>query len=293
MLNAIDDKGKYIKNSIKKSLKPFIRWPGGKRWLINRYPGLILPPVDGTYFEPFLGSAAMFASVYPRHSILSDLNKELISTFIALRDHQKAVEDMLKIHQRHHCEAYYYTMRSATHLSGPEVAARFLYLNRTCFNGIYRVNRKGQFNVPMGSRQNIHRSDDDFTAWSSALKTCELLTGDFEASIKMASTGDVIYADPPYSVRHNLNAFRKYNESLFSWEDQERLAHVLTEAAVKGVQVVISNANHPTVSELYPELFSRCEITRNSSIAASSAKRGAYDELLLWTRGAINERILS
>lgn len=120
-----------------------------------------------------------------------------------------------------------------------------------------------------------------------------MVAGDFEDVIQKATKGDVIYADPPYTVRHNLNAFRKYNESLFSWEDQERLAQALTDAALRDVRVVVSNANHSTVSDLYPAVFSRRAIARNSSIAASSDKRGAYDELLLWTEGAINELVLS
>lgn len=274
-------------------LRPFIRWPGGKRWLVSRYPGLIPAPVQGTYFEPFLGSAAMFASVQPRRSVLGDLNPELIATFAAVRDDPKGLEELLTQHHSQHNESHYYSLRAKLSGTDTEMAARFLYLNRTCFNGIYRVNQNGQFNVPIGSRNKVYRSEDDFAAWSSSLHECELILGDFEDIVKMASPGDLIYADPPYTVRHNLNAFRKYNESLFSWKDQERLARILTKAARRGVRVVVSNANHETVRDLYPDIFFRHEITRNSSIAASSEKRGAYDELLLWTEGAINGRSFS
>lgn len=274
-------------------LRPFIRWPGGKRWLVSRYPGLISTPVHGTYYEPFLGSAVIFASIQPQRAVLGDLNPELIATFAAVRDDPEAVKVLLEEHHSRHSKKHYYSVRSAVPGSGAEVAARFLYLNRTCFNGIYRVNRKGQFNVPIGSRGNVHRSEDDFTAWSAALQQCELVIGDFESVIQKTSKGDLIYADPPYTVRHNLNAFRKYNESLFSWEDQERLARVLTEATLRGARVIVSNANHETVSDLYPAVFSRHAISRNSSIAAASEKRGAYDELLLWTKGAIDEHVLS
>ena len=290
---TIDAETEYASNATRERLRPFIRWPGGKRWLVSRYPGLIASPTQGTYYEPFLGSAAIFASIQPKRAVLGDLNPELIATFVAVRDDSEAIEALLDLHHSRHSESHYYSVRSTVPNPGAETAARFLYLNRTCFNGIYRVNQKGQFNVPMGSRQNVRRPEDDYASWSSALKECELIVGDFEDVVQTASKGDLIYADPPYTVRHNMNAFRKYNESLFSWADQERLARVLTKSARKGVRVVVSNANHETVSDLYPSVFSRRAIARNSSIAAASAKRGAYNELLLWTEGAIDEHILS
>ena len=275
------------------TLRPFIRWPGGKRWLVSRFPGLFQLADDGTYFEPFLGSAAVFSSVRPAKSVLGDLNEDLIATFAAVRDTPEKVEALLERHHSRHSKNHYYSVRATVPKPGADTAARFLYLNRTCFNGIYRVNQKGHFNVPMGSRNSVCRPEDDFASWSLALQECELIVGDFEQVVQTTSKGDLIYADPPYSVRHNMNAFRKYNESLFSWEDQERLARVLTTSARKGVRVVVSNANHETVSDLYPALFSRHAIARNSPIAAASEKRGAYDELLLWTEGAIDEHVLS
>ena len=235
----------------------------------------------------------LFASVQPERAVLSDLNTELITTYAAVRDHPDTVATVLKRHHACHSESHYYATRSMAPESSVEIAGRFLYLNRTCFNGIYRVNRKGQFNVPIGSRQSVCRQEDDFLAWSTALEASDLISGDFEPVVQRASPGDVIYADPPYTVLHNLNAFRKYNESLFSWEDQVRLAAALSEAAQRGVRVVVSNANHPSVSELYPQGFLRTSIARNSSIAASSQKRGAFDELLLWTEGAIDEHVFS
>jgi DNA adenine methylase len=274
-------------------LRPFIRWAGGKRWLVSRYPGLIEGPTEGVFFEPFLGSAVVFSSIQPEQAVLSDLNPELIATYVAVRDQPDAVVAVLQLHHACHSESYYYATRSSTPESSAEIAGRFLYLNRTCFNGIYRVNQQGRFNVPMGSRENVLRPEDDFVAWSLALEKCELIAEDCEAVIQRASSGDIIYADPPYTVRHNLNSFRKYNESLFSWEDQVRLAVALSDAAQRGVRVVVSNANHSSVSELYPQAFLRKSIARNSSIAASPDKRGAFEELLLWTEGAIDERFFS
>jgi DNA adenine methylase len=144
----------------------------------------------------------------------------------------------------------------------------------------------------MGSRSSVLFADDDFHGWSALLSRAELRVADFEATIRMASQGDLVFADPPYVLKHNHNGFRKYNESIFSWQDQLRLAEVLNSAARRGVNVVLTNANHASVSELYSDQFRRVAVSRGSMVAASRHKRGSYEELLFWTEGAINEFIL-
>lgn len=272
-------------------LTPLIKWPGGKRWLVSRFPGLLRIDPSSCYFEPFLGGAAVFASYHPNNAFLSDLNRELVSAYLAIRANPTAIIQRLAEHQASHGPEYYYLVRSNISSDPLDAAARFIYLNRTCFNGIYRVNQRGEFNVPIGSRNSVLFETDDFSGWSRLLKYADIRACDFEESIETARRGDFVFADPPYVVKHNLNGFRKYNEALFSWADQERLARVLCRAAERGARVVATNANHPSVSELYPKYFRRKSVTRGSLVAGSAAKRGKTEELILWTEGAVNELV--
>jgi DNA adenine methylase len=274
------------------TVTPPIKWPGGKRWLMKRFPGLLNIDQRHRFFEPFLGGAAVFAHYRPRNAVLSDLNAELIGVYGAMREDPEGIVRRLWEHQMCHDREYYYRVRSITYDDPVDAAARFIYLNRTCFNGIYRVNQRGEFNVPIGSRNSVIFDSDDFVGWSRLLKQAEIRACDFEESIASAWAGDFVFADPPYVVKHNLNGFRKYNEALFSWSDQERLARVLCDAAERGVRVVATNANHPSVSLLYPKIFRRTPATRGSCVAGLAAKRGTTEELILWTEGAVNELVL-
>lgn len=233
----------------------------------------------------------MFASFQPEDAILSDVNRELVATYSTVRADPSGVIERLIEHQAKHGREHYYLIRARNCNDPVDAAARFIYLNRTCFNGIYRVNQLGEFNVPIGSRSSVLFETDNFEGWSSLLKHAELRVCDFEESIEVAGRGDFVFADPPYVVKHNLNGFRKYNEALFSWADQERLARVLCRAAERGAKVVATNANHPSVSQLYPNTFRRKAVTRGSLVAGSAAKRGKTEELILWTEGAVNELV--
>lgn len=278
-------------NKSDSQLSPFVKWPGGKRWLVASHAKWFFPKPFRRYCEPFLGSGAIFVALAPKKALLSDLNDHLITTFRAVRDDPASVEKLLCQHQLQHCREHYYATRAATPTSTPAIAARFIYLNRTCFNGIYRVNRKtGRFNVPMGDRTTVIFDTDDFHMWSQQLGNAEIQVCDFEESIAHCSRGDALFLDPPYTVQHNRNGFVRYNESLFSWDDQRRLAAAATCAAQRGVHVIITNAAHPSVSRLYPEaLFRRTQINRNSSVSAHHKGRGSFTELLLWTPGAMIE----
>jgi len=161
-------------------------------------------------------------------------------------------------------------------------ASRMIYLNRTCFNGIYRVNKEGLFNVPKGNRDLIIFSNDEFEAISSSLKNATIRQCDFEVLINEAKENDFIFADPPYTVRHNLNGFIKYNEVLFSWKDQERLARALIRAKERGVKILSTNANHASIRELYENNgFIIKVVSRFSSISASSENRKRFEELVI------------
>lgn len=277
--------------AVSHGLKPFVKWPGGKRWLTARYPSLFNLTEGARYFEPFVGGAAVFAHLRPKKALLSDSVEELVSTYNAVRENPSRVQELLARHGERHSRHYYYMVRDSVPTDEAHVAARFLYLNRTCFNGMYRVNRMGKFNVPIGTRTNVLFPDDDFHAWSELLRSASVLVADYSTVLPGVQRGDFVFADPPYTVRHNMNGFRKYNESLFSWTDQIRLASLLVAAATRGANVVVTNANHPEVSSLYPASFKRRAIRRRSTIAASRDKRGVFEELILWTEGAIDESV--
>lgn len=265
-------------------LVPFLKWPGGKRWFVCHHADL-LPSDFGTYVEPFLGAGAVYFHLKPKQALLGDVNADLVETYRAIKDEWQAVESSLRYRQRRHREdpdAYYYWLRAKVPSELVQRASRLIYLNRTCFNGIYRVNQQGEFNVPRGNKDKVVIETDDFESMSTVLAGAELIAGDFEALIDRATSGDLAFCDPPYTVRHNYNGFRKYNEILFSWADQERLAQALTRAALRGVKVVCTNANHQSVCDLYDNaLFERRVVTRYSRISADNTGRSYFEELVI------------
>ena len=157
-------------------------------------------------------------------------------------------------------------------------AARFLYLNRVCFNGIYRVNRRGEFNVPLGSKSLVAYPAGYLEAVSRELQCARLLSSDFEAVLQVSKRGDFVYVDPPYTVSHNNNGFIKYNQILFSWNDQVRLASAVRAAVMRGAKVFVSNADHPAIRELYQELPFHYTLARNSVLSAKSVARRITSE---------------
>lgn len=264
-----------------KSPLPFLKWPGGKRWFVNKHIDIV-PMSYAKYIEPFAGSASLFFSLRPERAILCDANAELIDTYRAVRSRSKMVVAALVEHARKHSDAYYYSVREQNPKDLVARAARMIYLNRTCFNGIYRVNHQGQFNVPRGSKDSVILETDDFSSVAAALRKAELIAGDFSLAVKKAEKGDFIFADPPYTVQHNNNGFIKYNEKLFSWDDQVRLADSLEEAMHRGSIIVSTNANHRSVRELYLERGFNCSSTsRFSAISGNGRDRGQYEELIV------------
>jgi len=260
---------------------PFLKWPGGKRWLVASHSEWLIRS-EGQHIEPFLGGGAVFFHLRPNISILTDSNEELIDTYSAIRDDPQGVFEQLRRHHSRHCSSYYYLMRSRKPRTTVSRAARFLYLNRTCFNGLYRVNLKGVFNVPIGSKTSVLLSTDDFSATSRLLSGAELMVSDFEKAISRAGDGDFVYADPPYTVKHNNNNFVKYNEKIFSWSDQIRLAKAVRSAASRGAYIMISNADHLSVRELYADSIWSCSsVSRYSRLASSSEYRRGTTELIV------------
>lgn len=269
-----------MKQNNRSQIAPFIKWAGGKRWFTSRYSHLF-PSTYNTYYEPFLGGAAAFFALSPEKAHLSDLNEDLIGVYLAIQSDWKKLERELRKHQRGHSKKYYYKVRSSSPRTLITKAARFLYLNRTCWNGLFRVNLKGAFNVPIGTKTNVILDTDDFEATSKLLKGVSLSVNDFETTINKAEKGDLIFADPPYTVKHNKNGFLKYNEKIFSWDDQVRLRDSLFSAANRGVKIVLTNANHKTVRKLYSDFPKPTVVKRASVLAANSKFRAPIEELVV------------
>lgn len=264
----------------KQPIVPFLKWAGGKRWLVSKHAEL-LNLEHNRYIEPFLGSGSVFFHIQPEKAILSDLNENLIGVYSAIKmDWEKVVEE-LKKHHKKHCKDYYYKIRASKPRTLFTKAARFIYLNRTCWNGLYRVNLKGEFNVPIGTKKDVLYETDDFKEISELLKDVELLPLDFEAVLNRATAGDFVFADPPYTVCHNNNGFLKYNETIFSWNDQLRLRNATFEANKRGAKVLILNAGHDSIRHLYKGFGCQIELERASVLAGQSKYRKRVSELAI------------
>lgn len=258
---------------------PFLKWPGGKQWLVPLLRKLVHPR-GGKYFEPFLGGASVFLAIRPGNAWLSDKNQELIETYQAVKEDAEAVIRALR--KFSYTKGCYYHVRNLRPQSAVDRTARFIYLNRTCWNGLYRVNRNGDFNVPMGSFDH----EPDFVVSKrlreaqKALKNAHVFCGDFEEACSRAGSGDTVYLDPPYTVVHGNNGFLRYNEIVFSWSDQKRLAKLASALRSRGCRVIVSNADHPSIADLYRS-FSIMRVIRKSRVANDPADRREVSELLI------------
>jgi DNA adenine methylase len=261
------------------SVRPFLKWTGGKQWLAAVAANVLPADFSGRYIEPFLGGGSLFFAVGRRRATLGDMNRELIDAYTAVRDCPEQVIAALSRYP--HDREFFERIRRARPRTIHTKAARLIYLNKTAFNGMYRVNLQGEFNVPFGRYVNPTICDSDrIRAASRALRGVTLRVGDFEQTLKAAKAGDVVYLDPPYITGHRNNGFLKYNAPLFSWEDQLRLAELAVRLARRGVSVVVSNSDHSDVTALY-EGFYHYGVTRNSLIGGQGSHRGQVREALL------------
>lgn len=264
------------------SIKPFLKWPGGKRWLIEKIIQSISVS-NCTYYEPFLGGGSFFFAIQPERAVLSDINAELIELFSIMRDRPDELKSKMIYHNNHHSAEYYYKIRKMQPRTSLTRAARLLYLNRTCFNGMYRVNKQGHFNVPLGSKNNCIYDIEDFQLYSKILKKSALYCADFEQTINLAKKDDLIFADPPYAV-NDREIFTKYNDTLFSWNDQERLFESLSKSKSRGVNIVTTNAYFEDIKTMYlQDGFYGYVVDRISSIAGNPCKRKKVRELVFST----------
>ncbi len=264
---------------------PVLKWAGGKRALLGQYEPH-LPATFRAYHEPFVGGGAVFFHLRPRLEQtvhLSDVNAELINLYRALRDELPAVMKRLEEHRRRHNSDYYYKIRSVhpDKLDPTRRAARLIYLNKTCYNGLYRVNARGYFNVPLGRYTNPTILDRErLQAASSALQGVELRQETFEMVLERAAEGDLVYFDPPYQPLTRTANFTSYTADSFAESDQARLAEVYRELDRRGVQVLLSNSDTPLVRKLYRG-FTLHEIQAPRFINSKASLRKAIGELLV------------
>lgn len=263
-----------------KQIVPFLKWPGGKRWLAKKYKEYF-PKEYNMYIEPFLGSGAVFFSLQPKEAILSDINKELINLYVIMRDNPKELKGQLVYHQERHTKEYYYKIRDVMLTDNLKCAGRLLYLNRACYNGMYRVNKQGKFNVPIGTKNNFTYDIDQFDQYANCLKHATLICGDFYEIINKAKKNDFIFADPPYAASGKAN-FTKYNDELFVWQDQLRLHEALVNAKARGAKIVLTNVYCKEIIEMYKnDGFYVHILQRSSNIAGQADRRGKVKELMI------------
>ena len=271
--------------------KPFVKWAGGKRQLI---PILSenLPQTMGTYFEPFLGGGALLFHILSERDgqicRISDLNSDLVLTYITIRDKPDELIYSLKNHAKRYqkdSKSYYYSIRESNPRSAVEKTSRLLFLNRTCFNGLYRVNSKGKFNVPLGRYTNPNIvNEENIRSVSQVLQSRKVSIKclDFETVLDDAKKDDLVYFDPPYQPVSNTANFTSYTHKSFTYDDLKRLAKLCLKLDSKGCKVMLSNSNSQDVVEMFAEKQWRLKkIKANRSINSNSKKRTGHFELLI------------
>lgn len=260
--------------------RPFLKWAGGKRNLIEDL--LARRPSDyGCYHEPFLGGGALFFALGPGKAVLSDINRELVNAYTVVRDR---VEDLVRELATYENEAeFFYEVRSRRpeHLDEVSRAARLVYLNKTCYNGLYRENSKGEFNVPFGRYRNPAICDaDNLRAASKALRGKQVEAAAFEGVLERAAPGDFVYFDPPYAPVSATSSFTAYSKGGFSFEEQERLASAFDTLAKRECLVMLSNSDVPALADLYGRYrVERVMVPR--AINSRADRRGPVTELLV------------
>ncbi len=266
--------------------RPFLKWAGGKRQLLKSLTAH-MPLAFNHYHEPFLGGGALFFELFRRErtlqSSLSDLNAELIDTYLAVRNH---VDDVLRLLSEYpHNEDFFYALRAKDPWSMdlPHRAARMIYLNKTCYNGLYRVNKRGQFNAPFGRYKSPKYYDpENLHAVSAALQHVHIDCASFEAVLSRATPGDFVYFDPPYAPLSATANFTGYHANGFGPQQQKLLRDVCITLTENDVRVMLSNSSAEQIRELYAEpAFFVTEIQANRAINSNPKRRGKLTELLI------------
>ncbi len=265
-----------------KTTRPFLRWAGGKSWLVNDISSKLTISFNN-YHEPFLGSAAIFIKLKSEGKIkhkayLNDINTELINAYRQIKNHPDEVCNLLRTYRNN--EIFYYRVRGRDTSDNIQKASNFIYLNRTCFNGIYRVNLDGEFNVPFGFKTYRPLFDyDNMTQMHDLLKAnVRLISKDFFDILENIKKNDLVFIDPPYTVNHENNGFIKYNEKIFSWQDQIRLKIFIKEVIKKKAYFILTNASHESIYQLFGDITKPVRKERISLIGGKNATRGMIHE---------------
>ena len=264
--------------------RPFLKWAGGKGRMLGQYQSYF-PLQFRHYYEPFLGGGAVFFHLSQRcqRVVLTDLNEELVNVYCCVRDEVEVLIELLTRHQTSHCHSYYYEVRAQTSLSSPsQRAARLIYLNKTCFNGLYRENSKGYFNVPIGRYKNPKICDAvTLRLAATALKYTDIVCKPFTAVLQQAhGNQDFVYFDPPYHPISATSSFTSYNRYGFNAEDQKRLQQTFARLAKRGVNVMLSNSDCPFIRHLYQD-FHIHAVQASRAINSKAQRRGKIAELVI------------
>lgn len=269
--------------------KPFVKWAGGKRQIINELKKYVPEEYD-CYYEPFIGGGALFFDLSPKHAVINDSNSELMNVYKVMTDEDKYSKmcKLLNNYEVKNSEEFYYEIRNKDRerkkfdkLNDYAKAARTIYLNKACFNGLYRVNSKGEFNVPYNKKTKVNTYDSEnllVVHMYLNMNDVKILNVDFEEALKTAKKGDFVYIDPPYD--QIKASFTSYTEEGFGKDEQIRLAKVYKELDKRGVKVMLSNHNTPLINELYRE-FNIHVIEAKRNINANGKGRGKVEEVII------------
>jgi DNA adenine methylase len=271
-----------------KLVRPFLKWAGGKRQLLPEIKNYV-PKKYNTYYEPFLGGGAILFNLQPKNATINDSNTELINCYEVIRDSLEELIEDLKKHENN--ESYYYEMReldrTTTYKDNYDKikrASRILYLNKTCYNGLFRVNSQGQFNVPFGRYKNPNILDEAvLRAVNKYLNNnkVKIFNTDFEKAVLDAKKGDFVYFDPPYDPVSNTASFTGYDVNGFDKEEQKRLKSVFDDLTSRGCQALLSNADTDFIIKLYGSRYKIEKISATRAINSNALKRGKITEVLV------------
>lgn len=267
-----------------KAPQPFVKWAGGKSQLIHRLSALA-PAKFERYFEPFVGGGALFFHLRPRRALISDSNFELINTYRVIRNHLSTLlQELKRLSEQSLSEPLFKRYRSIDPDSLPPVkrAARLIFLNKTCYNGLYRVNKSGDFNVPFGKYEHMPQlcNEENLKQVSRLLQSIELMCADFEIALDKAKSGDFVYLDPPYAPTHNSPSFTSFTKEDFTESDQRRLAELFRELDRRGCFLMLSNSDSRLTHELYSG-FKSGPVSVDRMINCIGSRRTGFKELVI------------
>jgi DNA adenine methylase len=270
--------GKQMKE--KEPIKPILKWAGGKSQILNELLKYC-PTKFNKYIEPFVGGGALFFSLAHPYSIISDLNEELIITYQQIQSNVEEVISILTSYRNE--EDFFYQVRAqnVNRLSYSERAARLIFLNKTCFNGLYRVNKSGEFNVPYGKRKSSFLNEQSLILAASYLQKVTIIHSDYKSVLnEYAREGDFIFLDPPYQPVGKYSDFKRYTKEFFYENNQKELSMIFKQLVDQGCFVILTNSNHPSISELYIG-YKQISLTTKRLISCDSKTRQGVDLIIL------------